>query len=657
MCHGAIGGAVKTKVSADRRSRGRAGGLLWLIAASSTALSACSAGSSGPPPAGTVGGASGFVGSGGGAGGPLLTIRADGGSTGFTGIGNAGTGGAPSGLGPDGGSSSSRTPISIDGCSAGNAGGVSTEDVQKLMAASTSGSMRWLYPYDGTVFPRGLKAPLLMWDDGTTTVPTAVYVHVHSNLFDYKGCLVPSAAGQLQLPEDVWDAAGTRTLGASDPFDVELTTLSGGTATGPITEKLVIAQATINGSIYYNTYNSLTGGGLGGAIVRIVPGKDAEFFLRPLACTGCHSVSTSGTRLIARELTSLDNGQVYNLTPTTAANPTPARAGVSTAFVGLSPDGSMYVTNAQRAGLGPEINGGVPALADVDAVAYETDTGAVIADTGIPTSAMMLTFSPDGSLVVYNDYAAGQGHGLSVAAFDRASRKASLAKQLYTDPQNFLGWPFFLPDNRAVVFAAGASGQFSGAGTGIVPFIPGPTSDLWLADVGSGSASILAQAMGFKSAQDAASGTTYLPFGAEDIHHVYYPTVSPVAAGGYIWVFFDSMRHYGNRGVARQLWGTALTLSADGKYTQDPSHPAFYLGGQQFETANHRAFTALDPCKQEGASCNTGVDCCKGFCTNHVCGIPDMPRCSQTSEACKTSADCCDPRERCVNGFCSTLIQ
>ena len=168
---------------------------------------------------------------------------------------------------------------------------------------------------------------------------------------------------------------------------------------------------------------------------------------------------------------------------------------------------------------------------------------------------------------------------------------------------------------------------------------------------------MLYEAMGFHTAQDATSGTTYLPFGADDVHHVYYPTVSPVPAGGYVWVFFDSMRHYGNRGAARQLWGTALTLSPDGTYKSDPSHPAFYLAGQDFTTANHRAFTALDPCKQDGATCETGVDCCNGFCTNHVCGVPQMPRCSQTSEACKSSADCCDQRERCINGFCSTFIQ
>ena len=37
--------------------------------------------------------------------------------------------------------------------------------------------------------------------------------------------------------------------------------MKGGTVTGPVTEHMTIAQATIKGSIYYNSYNSMLGGG------------------------------------------------------------------------------------------------------------------------------------------------------------------------------------------------------------------------------------------------------------------------------------------------------------------------------------------------------------------------------------------------------------
>jgi hypothetical protein len=162
---------------------------------------------------------------------------------------------------------------------------------------------------------------------------------------------------------------------------------------------------------------------------------------------------------------------------------------------------------------------------------------------------------------------------------------------------------------------------------------------------------MLAKAMGFLSAQDLAANKTYLPFGAEEVHHHYYPTVSPVAAGGYFWVFFDSLRHYGNQGLQRQLWGTAVDLSSQGTYTVDASHPAFYVTGQEAGTGNHRAFTALDPCVTDGTDCTTGVDCCTGLCTNGKCGGP--PRCSNIDEACGPGHSCCDPTIPCIGGFCA----
>jgi hypothetical protein len=159
------------------------------------------------------------------------------------------------------------------------------------------------------------------------------------------------------------------------------------------------------------------------------------------------------------------------------------------------------------------------------------------------------------------------------------------------------------------------AGNLVGAFSSIVNLpVMGPLSDLKIVDIASGTATILAHAMGFNSPADAASGNTYLPFGKEDIHQSYFPTVSAVAAGGYFWVFFDSIRHYGNLGLQRQLWGAAIDIAPDGSYKGDPSHPAFYLPGQEMGTGNHRAFAALDPCKKDSDICTTGIDCCGGFC-------------------------------------------
>jgi hypothetical protein len=192
---------------------------------------------------------------------------------------------------------------------------------------------------------------------------------------------------------------------------------------------------------------------------------------------------------------------------------------------------------------------------------------------------------------------------------------------------------------------------------------------LFMVDAASGAVTILARAMGYDTAAAVSGEQTYLPFGKDELHHHYFPTVSAVAAGGYFWVFFDSVRHYGNFGEQRALWAAAVEIQPDGKYIGDRSNPAFYLPGQEFDTGNHRAFAALDPCKPEGGSCLSGVDCCGGFCflpdptefgqPPGMCS-PPKNECATTDERCTTDADCCPPdpglpQNTCIAGFCAYI--
>jgi hypothetical protein len=345
-------------------------------------------------------------------------------------------------------------------------------------------------------------------------------------------------------------------------------------------------------------------------------------------------------------------------------NPTPlTNSAPDASFVGLSPDGTLYIGSAHPGGTGGPRSASFTSI--TNAALYETNTGNVVNGSGIPTGAMMPTFSPDGTLIAFTDSAINNGQGLATMTFDKAGRTASGYKKLFqvTGSGTYPGWPFFLPDNKGVVFSIGSAADYSGSGVGLningmmgTGLSGAPSGDLFVVDVASGTSTILAKAMGFASAADVASSKTYLPFGAsEELHHNYDPTVSPVAAGGYFWVFFDSYRHYGNDGLQRQLWGAAVDVSADGTYVTDPSHPAFYVTGQELGTGNHRAFTALDPCRADGASCTSGVDCCDGFCTDGTCGAK-APRCSNVDEACGPGHSCCDPSVTCINGFCAAPV-
>jgi len=148
-----------------------------------------------------------------------------------------------------------------------------------------------------------------------------------------------------------------------------------------------------------------------------------------------------------------------------------------------------------------------------------------------------------------------------------------------------------------------------------------------------------------------------------------------VAGGGYAWVVFTSRRMYGSvarippfcsdpRGVdlvsnitPKKLWVAAVDLSqASGA---DASHPAFYLPGQELLAGNSRGFWVLDPCRPDGQSCETGDQCCNGYCepdptnpSSLIC--TNTAACAGLQEKCTTAADCCDTTNSCINGFCAS---
>ena len=557
-------------------------------------------------------------------------------------------------------------PVTIDECLPANPAGLDAATVQTLQAGSGSpGSMRVLYPYDGTVFPGGLISPTLMWEGG---LPDAVYLHLSSQLFDYKGCFVPTGPGQLHIPQPIWDQAIAQTNGASDPLRVELSTLGGGRAMGPVALGLTLTRAKMKGSIFYNTYTSpmaLSQGYGSGVVMRIPPGRTAEVFLgvtTPGECVGCHAVSANGVRMTAERHglggTIYVDSMSYALDPSTPPNPPPLATGIPKAgFSGFYPDGTRFLTTSRPCAGGPMCPGNVIGTYGPDtAHLYDTDSGMELPNSGIPGGAKMPMFSPDGTLLTFTDHAiGGDGKGLAVMDFDAASNQATGYREIFSTPTHYPGWPFFLPDNSGVIFALGTDGNYVSEFGGI-----NPVSDIHVIDLSTNTPIILARAMGFNSIADAQANNTYLPFGAEDLHKNFFPTVSPVAAGGYFWVFFTSRRHYGNTPTPlghKQIWVAAVDVSADGVAHGDGSHPAFYLPGQEIDSGNVRAFAALDPCRSDGGRCETGVDCCGGACLyseavgDKICGQPQS--CSEEDGKCSTSSDCCESHLLCIAGFCS----
>lgn len=159
----------------------------------------------------------------------------------------------------------------------------------------------------------------------------------------------------------------------------------------------------------------------------------------------------------------------------------------------------------------------------------------------------------------------------------------------------------------------------------------------------------------------------------------YFPSFMPQSTGNYNWVVFTSRRMYGNLAYSsawantsshgcyrpappKKLWIAAV----DKNFVPgtDPSHPAFYLPGQELHAGNSDARWVEEPCKEEGGACDETGDCCQTptalSCHIDVGSNPVTRSCRKSSacrplsDECATDSDCCgSPSVRCLGGVCA----
>jgi hypothetical protein len=570
------------------------------------------------------------------------------------GDGPSGPGCDPSCVAAGGTCQSGTTCIIIE-----NVGGLSA-GVQTSLEGSGSGdpAFAWLYPYDATVFPKGLRSPVMQF---AGTGAEQAYVHITCSKLDYKGFFAVYTADSMQvvLPQPSWTAV-LATSSAGDPLKVSVTKMGGGAVSGPIVETWPIAQGNARGTIYYEADNgNFPGlGPMAAGLKRIAPGGATPTVLTtPTKLTGvptlssgcestCHSVSADGSTLAAatqqatvQEWASASYAVGVNGLTTTDA-PNDSRF----TYAGLFPNGQfgMSATNYRF------WDGTSPSRV------YDTQTGTQVPASGWDDTiqfAGTTSFSPDGQTFAFIYEDKDQGHTLASMDFAVASTQFSNLSEVATDPSTFLGWPTFTPDSAWIIYqAAQPVSEGSEFETG-----PGHQADLFIVDVASHTTTRLDALDGY------GAGGTYLPANDPDLN--FEPTILPEAVGGYFWIVFTSHRSYGNTlstgSSYGQLWLAAIDLNpVAGK---DPSHPAFHLDGQEENANNLRGFWVLSPCGAEGASCASGDECCTGFCGSLDGGpsqcTPTAGGCSQEYESCETSADCCGSGDLCINNRCAIPLQ
>jgi len=537
-----------------------------------------------------------------------------------------------------------------------NPGGVSPELQASLRSGGNADSaFKWLYPYDKTVFPRGLLPPTLQFGGEAAE---AIFVRIQFPGMKYEGFFGSANPPRARFSRAVWDAI-TIAASAKTEVKIEVTKASGGKIAGPISETWTVAQGSLAGTIYHETYNSKIIGGppmqspigpiaSGVGIMKIEPGATEPTVLKKGCANTCHAASADGSTLVAS--VKIVNENTYNSSSASYdlrnGAVTLATSDTQTFTYGaLTPDGMLSLSATDYRTAATDFSTMPSAL-------YDTRTGkkvsapgwdGVIKRSGTPA------FSPDAKHVAFaHSDAHPSADTLATMDFDQPTRTFSNVVDVATHSKSFVGWPAFTPDSTQLIYHVG--------------------STLWLETSGSNTGDIFGVDLATKKVQRLnaldgyladGSDNSYLP--ANDPKLNFSPTVLPVAVGGYFWAVFTSHRSYGNTLESKvgnneygKLWVAAIDMNAPAG--TDPSHPAFFLDGQELEANNLRGFWVLSPCKANGTACNGGAECCEGFCRGEnggaVC-IGEATGCSNETERCKTASDCCGSNAVCINGRCA----
>jgi hypothetical protein len=505
-----------------------------------------------------------------------------------------------------------------------NSAGLSDAEIAAFDAPTGGPSnLNVVYPYAETVFPLGVLAPEVQWNNASAS---DVYrIHFKEKFYEHTEYFKVNPPARHLLAETDWTSIENSGTGPqSDPLTMSLSRMAGGVAFEPDTRTLHIAQGRLRGSVYYW---ELPNGAGNGRILRIkADSPQTDEFFTPGGCWGCHTVSRDGKKLAAEF--NDGNGPLYTVNldanPAVYGDINPGKPSGNFVFSAFNNDGTKLLASENNS----------RQLRIVDAVGGQTLVGNAFQGHSSPACGEP-AWSPDGAKIAGVCGMSGGGWTFDSSAGDLTVADVAPDGVTVTNPKTIVpkaggvgrpAYPSFSPGSEWIAFGRPTQGSRSTA-----------NGKLWL--VGPDGNDLKELAI------------------ASSDNKSFNPVFAPLRAGGYFWLVFITRRDYGNRLVnanRQQLWVTAVN---DPPTAADPSNPPFYMRGQDMSQLSENAYYALDPCKADGEGCLSGVDCCNGQCVkdqgsnDYVCG-PPSGGCSEAGNACTTSADCCDSTLLCTDGFC-----
>jgi PA14 domain len=228
-------------------------------------------------------------------------------------------------------------------------------------AKTVSGTdpMTILYPYNNTVLPIGLAAPMIQWDNGGTAANAVKvslsYPATGTPSFSWSEIIPESTPPNATPPQSLWKDFENTGKGQDVAFSVQR--LISNTPAPAVTRTLHFSTAPVRGLIYYTQYNR------GGNTNMMVtdPGSTQpahSAFTTVAGCPVCHSVSANGNYFATSDQGWSANGGLSQvlaggvLNPLADFVPAPARNTYTSggsdwrgfAWAPLTPDGTLALS-------------------------------------------------------------------------------------------------------------------------------------------------------------------------------------------------------------------------------------------------------------------------------------------------------------------------